>query len=445
MKLLAILRQTARGFFPRGIVFALFAASVLGNGFRISSCDRQGAIVWTNAFPSGVCTVEAATTLPDAGGRSWRAQQNYFTTNSTGRGQFPFGSTNHFFRLLAVDVSTNTPGGYSNLVVSFGMLHTIAGNGFGGTDGVNYWQPSFEGGYATNAALSRPHIALADDAGNVFVVDKGSHSVLKITPDGRIHTVAGNHTAGNGPDYPTNALAVQLNAPNGIWVLGDGTVYVLDTGNSKIRRLDTNGVMATLIVATGGINTGRGIWVKEDESLAFFASGADLKKWTPSAGVKTLNNNFNELGNFIVNPDGDLIVTDRGASKVYFLDATGANAGNRNVLFGDGSTNNVVEDTLAKTNSLYGVRGVWPVPTGGYLLATHEGSQVLYVDPAGILHVFVDGLPTSIHSGDGQWFHSAGYKISEVRAVSMDRKGNILITENDFGYVRRIDFSRLSP
>jgi streptogramin lyase len=115
------------------------------------------------------------------------------------------------------------------------------------------------------------------------------------------------------------------------------------------------------------------------------------------------------------------------------------------VLFGDGNTNSVVEGTLAKTNSLYGVRSVWPFPTGGYLLGTHEGSQVLYVDLAGIIHVFVNGSNGGIHSGDGDWFHSPGSKISEVRAASVDSKGNILITENDLGYVRRIDFLRLSP
>jgi hypothetical protein len=67
------------------------------------------------------------------------------------------------------------------------------------------------------------------------------------------------------------------------------------------------------------------------------------------------------------------------------------------------------------------------------------------VDPTGVVHVFVNGAGGNVHSGDGQWFHSPGNKVSEVRAVSIDSKGNILITENDFGYVRRIDFTRLSP
>ena len=50
------------------------------------------------------------------------------------------------------------------------------------------------------------------------------------------------------------------------------SVNWLDTGNGKIRRLDTSGAMQTLVTAADGISTGRGVWVKEDESLAFFAS-----------------------------------------------------------------------------------------------------------------------------------------------------------------------------
>lgn len=429
-----------------GFALCLSLAHARSTDFGISSFDYQGNFTWTNAFPVGVCAVEATKDLTNAMASQWRPLQNYFTTNSTGQGVFPLSPSNQFFRLLASDVSAITPIGYTNLLNSYGFLHTIAGNGAGGTDGVNYWQPAFEGAFATNVALSRPHTAMADNAGNIFIADKDSHSILKLTSDGRIHTSAGTHVAGNGVDYPTNATKVELNGPNGLWIRDDGTVYILDTGNGKIRRLETNGMMATLLTQTNEpISQGRGIWVKPDESVAYYASGKEMKKWTPSNGVKTLNNNFTELGNLITDANDDIIATDRGANKVYFLDATGGNAGNRNVLFGNGSTNSVVEGSLATTSSLYGVRGIWALPTGGYLLGTHEGSQVLYVDPAGLIHILLNGAPGNVHSGDGQWFHSPGDKVSEVRAITMDSKGNILITENDFGYVRRIDFTRISP
>jgi hypothetical protein len=184
--------------------------------------------------------------------------------------------------------------------------------------------------------------------------------------------------------------------------------------------------------------------VSDDESLTYFCSGTDLRKRVPG-NITTLNNNFNDLGNIALAPDGNIVATDRGDNKVFLVDATGGNQGGRTRLFGDGSINAVVSGTLAFTNGLYEVRGVWPVPNGGYLLATHAGSQVLYVDPAGIAYVFVAGQNGGAHSGDGSWFHDPGFKVTEARSVAMDLEGNILIVENDFGYVRRVRFSRLLP
>jgi hypothetical protein len=415
-----------------------------GNSFRINAVNRNGQLFWTNAFTAGVCTVEAAAQLNGSNSHTtWIPQQNYFTTNSAGAVGVPLSAGSGFFRLLAVNISTNTPQAYTNLVQSYGLLHTIAGSGNdAGVDGVNYWLPVFEGGYATNAALSRPHFAMEDNAGNVFIVDKNSDSVLKVTPDGRIHTVAGTHVIGNGPDGSTIATTVAMNLPNGLWVRGDGTVYVLDTGNSKVRRLDTNGLMTTLFTDSKGINNGRGLWVKDDESLVYYASGSNLKQWTPGGGTKTLNNDFNNLGNIIISGT-KIVATDRDDNTVWLVNT---NNGNRTLLFGNGGTNPVVDDTLAATNSLNDVRGVWQPPIGGYFLAIDNGAQLLYVDVTGMIHIFVNGYDNT-HAGDGQWFYNnpSVPKFGQLRSVSMDHLGNLLIVENDIGYVRRIDFHRLSP
>jgi hypothetical protein len=414
--------------------------------FSINSFDRQGTFSWTNAFPAGVCTVEKASQA----GAPWEPIANFFTTNSIGSARIEVPRTNALYRLLTVDLSTNNPNAFSNFISSFGVIRTIAGNGFGGTDGSNYWRASFEGAPATNAALSRPHFAMADDAGNIFIIDKDSHSLLKVTTDGLIHTVAGTHVEGDGPDGPEYGTNVALRFPNGEWVRRDGTVYILDTDNSKIRRLDTNGILTTLLTApsgTNGIKGGRGLWVRDDEGLVYFGAGDDIKKWTPGGGFKTLNNNhFNDLGNFVVNPDGDVIATDRGDHKVYLVDATGGKTGDRTRIAGSGATNAPVDGTAVLTNGLYGVRGVWLVPTGGYLLATHEGSQLLYIDAAGILHLLLNSAPGNFHSGDGEWFYDlASFKVTELRSITLDARGNMLIVENDFGYVRMIDFRRLTP
>ena len=425
------------------LIIGPMLAQADGSNFSINAVNVNGQISWINAFTNGVCTVE---TIPQLeGNTAWLPLQNYFTTNSTGIGAFPLSSSNGFFRLLAVNISTNTPQAFTNLVRSYGLLHTIAGNGDAGysdpgVDGSNYWQSKFEDGYATNAALSRPHFAMEDNAGNVFIVDKDSHSVLKVTTDGRIHTVAGTHVAGNGPDTPNFATNIAMNQPNGLWVGTDGTVYVLDTGNGKVRRLATNGLLSTLFTDRSGISGGRGLWVKSDESLVYYCSGTDLRKWTPASGAVNLNTNFSDLGNIIISGT-NIVATDRGGNTVWLV---ATNNGARSLLFGNGGAGLAVDDTLALTNSLYGVRGVWQPPIGGYFLATDYGAQFLYVDITGVIHIMVNG-DNDDHSGDGQWFYTPGYKFGQLRSVSMDNQGNLLIVENDTGYVRRIDFQRLSP
>lgn len=406
--------------------------------FGISAFTRSGQISWTNAFLAGVCNVQTA---PTATG-PWAPLTNVFTTNAVGQVTLPTSASNVMVRLLASDVSATNEGGFANLTQSYGRIHTIAGNGDGHTDGVNYWQSSFEGEFATNAALSRPHFAQADAAGNIFIADKDSHSILKITPDGRIHTAAGTHSLGNGPDTATVATNVALNYPNGLWVGGDGSVYVLDTENGKVRWLATNGLLTTLFTYSGGFGGGRGLWVRDDRALAYFVEGNDIRRWSATAGFKKINNNnFTDPGTLLVRTDGNLLVTDRGANQVYLLNVA---TGNHSVLFGDGAINTVIDGTSVLSNSLWGVRGIWPVPTGGYLLATHEGSQILYVDPANILHVLVDGY-AGFHYGDGEWFYTPGWKVSEPRSVTMDAQGNILIVESDYGFLRQVDFQRLTP
>src|SRR6185295_5839216 len=285
-----------------------FAMPCPGADFGIIASGRDGSLTWTNAFTNGVCTVETAET-PEG---PWVLRLNMFTTGSVGRASLGVSHTNAFCRLLAADISTNTPLAFSNLVNSYGLLSTVAGLGQFGADVNNYWESRFEGGPATEANLSRPHFAMADDAGNIYIADKDSHSILKVTLDGTIHTVAGTHEGGSNGDGPTNGTSLQLNFPNGLWVRGDGTVYILDTDNGKVRRLATNGIITTMFTVSGGIDGGRGLWVRNDESLVYFASLQDLRKWTPGGGVSTLNGSFNELGNIVVDRNGNVIATDRG-------------------------------------------------------------------------------------------------------------------------------------
>jgi len=422
---------------------AMFVAVSVNAAPRITSFNASGALAWTNAAVPGVSTTESAAALSG----TWSPLQNVFSTNAAGLLAVPLNSTNQFFRVASADVSA-TAQGFTNFIHAYGLLETVAGTGAGRTDGVNYWRNSFENGPATNAALSRPHYAMADRAGNLYIVDKNSHSVLRVDTNGLIHTIAGTHAGGFNGDGPDLATNLQLNVPNALWVCADGTVYVLDTGNARVRRIATNGIMSTLFYAQSDTNSaldgGRCLWVKDDETLACFGNKDRIRKWTPDGGVKTLAGGFTELGTFCVLPAGDLIVADRGGNCVYDVTAAGA----ATIIAGNGTTNNLGDGASATATGFYGPRGVWPVPTGGYLLLLHDGAQLWYVDSANTTRLLVNGIGGNVfvQAGDGRFFYAPDqFFIGEGRSVTMDYAGNIILCESDYGFIRRIRFLRLQP
>jgi sugar lactone lactonase YvrE len=322
---------------------------------------------------------------------------------------------------------------FEEFTAKYNILSTIAGKGEMDANGINEWLAEYEGGLAINAELSRPHFAMADSLGNIYIADKESHAIRKISPNGIITTVAGKNSAGYNGDG--RAIETQLSSPNGIWVKGDGTFFILDLGNNKIRKVDNEGNLTTIVDDPSGISLGRGLWVCENEDLIYYVSGSRIKRWTEENGIVEYASGFSSPGHIIVDPMGFLVVTDRGANRVYrIIDDT-----TRVVIAGNGNTSGGGNGFPATETGLDGVRGIWFMEDQSFLLATHEGSQIWYVDPFGIINLLLDGMDgDEYHSGDGEHFQTPGYKISEARGVSVDYEGNILITENDLGFIRKI-------
>ena len=159
-----------------------------------------------------------------------------------------------------------------NALKIFSTLRTVAGTGLSKDD--NFWVPGFEGADPKQVELSNPHDCGTDAWGRVYIVDKESHSVLRVSADGStITTVAGTHTSGDGPDSPTPATQVDLSNPNGLHVLGDGTFYILDTDNKKIRKVTPSGMCSTILKHAPGFFAGRGLWVSDDEQVIYFCGG----------------------------------------------------------------------------------------------------------------------------------------------------------------------------
>ena len=112
-------------------------------------------------------------------------------------------------------------------------IDTVAGSSLNG-----------DGGPALFAQIGTIQGVAADRAGNLYLSDTDHHRIRKITPDGRIATVAGTGVAGFGGDGGP-AAAAQLNLPYGLAADSAGNLYIADLGNSRIRRLAADGTIST--------------------------------------------------------------------------------------------------------------------------------------------------------------------------------------------------------
>ena len=107
-----------------------------------------------------------------------------------------------------------------------------------------------DGGPAVQAQLDTPYGVAVDKAGNVFVADTFNHRIRRVDSSGAITTIAGNGERGFGGDGGP-AVEAQLNEPRGVAVDAGGAVYFSDEGNDRIRRVDPSGSIATVAGTEG--------------------------------------------------------------------------------------------------------------------------------------------------------------------------------------------------
>jgi uncharacterized protein (TIGR03437 family) len=102
-----------------------------------------------------------------------------------------------------------------------------------------------DGGPARLAQLNQPSACALDSAGNLFIADTLNHRIRKVDSAGTISTVAGTGAAGfSGDEGP--ATAAGISAPLGVVVDDNGDIFIADTGNNRIRQVTADGLIHTI-------------------------------------------------------------------------------------------------------------------------------------------------------------------------------------------------------
>ncbi len=210
-----------------------------------------------------------------------------------------------------------------------GVVTTFAGSG--GRSGTN-------DGVGAAARFLHPYGVTVDGAGQLFVTDTGNDTIRKITPLGEVTTFAGQ-AGSSGSTDGTGHLA-SFFSPTGIVVDRSNVVFVADTDNSKIRRLDAAGNVSTFAGATepGHLDgTGTAASFSQPYGLALDAVGnlyvADkgngaLRRISPTAEVTTSANSTNLVGGLApqavaVDTGGNVLLADTGRQVVRSGELTG--------------------------------------------------------------------------------------------------------------------------
>jgi len=177
-----------------------YITTVAGNGYNGTNGDNGPAVCAGVPNPQGVCA--------DPTG-------NIYITSSNS--------------IRRVDAGTN-------------IITTIAGS-----DAFGY---SGDGGPAKNALMMYPFDICLDPIGNLYVSEYSGNRIRKIATDGTISTIAGTGVEGysgdNGP-----ATAARLARPHGIFVDAKNNIYIADTYNSAIRKIDAATGVITTIAGNG--------------------------------------------------------------------------------------------------------------------------------------------------------------------------------------------------
>ncbi|MGB0910351.1 MAG: hypothetical protein ACPGYT_08300 [Nitrospirales bacterium] len=335
-----------------------------------------------------------------------------------------------------------------------GHIGTIAGTGDSGFGG--------DGGVSTQALVNEPKNVAFDQEGHLYVIDSENHVIRKIDrKTGLIHTIAGclvetqqDHVSPGSPEGATSeepddlladfadnpagayehtpdlsgtvrywggsaptesrfegdggkAESARLNFPSGLAIDQAGAVYIADTLNHRIRRIDpTSGIIQTI-------------------------AGTGKAKWTGDGGPAELAS-LNEPVALVIDGKGQLYVADQSNNRIRMIDTT---TGVITTIAGDGEATYNGDGMPAIESGLAGPSGLTFDGEGHLIIADTFNSRIRKVN-------FDTGLIETI-LGNGQAFsyqpgaNEGELSVARPYGIAFDQHGDLLVTDSDNHLLRR--------
>ncbi len=185
-----------------------------------------------------------------------------------------------------------------------------------------------DGDLATRAFLLNPFDVAVSRDGSLYIADFGNHRIRRVGPDGIITTVAGNGTQGFSGDGGPAHLA-QINSPRSVETDDQGGILIADSGNGRIRRVGADGTIAT--IAGTGLTSFNGDGLPATQSGGVLVStinkGARLV-FSDSKRIRHLSQPLPGFNGF------DLAVPSADGGSLYRFDASGRHLQTLNALTG---------------------------------------------------------------------------------------------------------------
>jgi VCBS repeat-containing protein len=275
--------------------------------------------------------------------------------------------------------------------------YTIGVTVYGVTTLAGSGTAGFNDGTGMGAQFNLPVGVAVDSSGNVYVADSSNHRIRKIDSDGVVSTLAGSGTAGSVDGTGT---AAQFNSPWGVAVDSSGNVYVVDRVNFNIRKITPGGVVTTLAGYANrkGKDDGTGT-----EALFDAPTGAAVDSSGNVYVADTLNHNIRKI-----TPAG-VVSTFAGSGTAGSADGTGTAA------------------------QFHYPCGVAVDSSGNVYVADMENHNIRKITPAGVVSTFA-GSGTSGY-GDGT---STAAQFNNPTGVAVDSAGNVYVADSKNYRIRKI-------